>query len=184
MSLNKTKTKEIIFRTSRMNQPISQPLDGIQRVKSLKLLGVTLQDNLSMNEHVNSSILDCSNMLYALNTLRAHGMNDEGIQEVFRAKIVSKLTMPPPLGVGLRVNLISAKLTDSSIRQKNWVFAPLMALLLLNFGVRLMINYLKRLKTIHTMFYTNCCPWNITQDITLEPENIYFASLLKSIETL
>ena len=69
MSLNKTKTKEIIFRTSRMNQPIPQPLDGIQLVKSLKLLGVTLQDNLSMNEHVNSLLLDCSNMLYALNTL-------------------------------------------------------------------------------------------------------------------
>ena len=65
MSLNKTKTKEIIFRTCRMNQSIPQPLDGIQRVKSLKLLGVTLQDNLSMNEHVNSLILDCSNV-YAI----------------------------------------------------------------------------------------------------------------------
>ena len=37
-----------------------------------------------MNEHVNSSILDCSNMLCALNTLRAHGMNNEDLQEVFR----------------------------------------------------------------------------------------------------
>ena len=56
MSLNKSKTKEIIFRTSRMINQFPQPLDGIQRVKSLKLLGVTLQDNLSMNEHVNSLI--------------------------------------------------------------------------------------------------------------------------------
>ena len=52
MSSNKTKTKEIIFRTSRMNQPIPQPLDAIQRVISLKLL----QDHLSMNENVNSLI--------------------------------------------------------------------------------------------------------------------------------
>ena len=52
-----------------------------------------------MNEHVNS--------LYAIrlfqlcytpatqNTLRAHGMNNEGIQNVFRAKIVSETALTP-----------------------------------------------------------------------------------------
>ena len=88
-----------------MNQPIPQPLDGIKRVTSLKLLGVTLQDNLSMNEHVNFLLLDCSHMLYALNTLRAHGMNNEGLQDVLRAKIVSKLTYASPVWSGFASQL-------------------------------------------------------------------------------
>ena len=59
-------------------------------------------------------------MLYALNILRAHGMNNEGVQEVFRAKIVSKLTYTSPAWSGFASQLDISKIDiDSSTKQKD-----------------------------------------------------------------
>ena len=44
-----------------------------------------------MNNHVDSLLADCSNMLYAMKILRSHGMGAEGLHEVFRSKIISKI---------------------------------------------------------------------------------------------
>ena len=44
-------------------------------------------------------------MLYALNTLRAHGMNNEGLWKGFRAGIVSKLTYASPAWSGFASQL-------------------------------------------------------------------------------
>ena len=90
--LNKSKTKEIIFHNVRSHPLLPPPIDGIIRVDNIKILGVTLQDNLSMNNHVDSLLVDCSNMLFAMKILRSHGMGDEGLHEVFRSKIISKIT--------------------------------------------------------------------------------------------
>ena len=94
LTLNKSKTKEIIFIKSR-NDILPDPTVGIERVTSLKLLGVTLQNKLSMKEHVDSLITKCTNLLYPMNILRAHGMNLDGLQEVYRSKILSRMYAAP-----------------------------------------------------------------------------------------
>ena len=54
-----------------------------------------------MNEHVDDLIGECANNLYALNVLRAHGMRREGLEEVFRAKILSRIMYASPAWWGL-----------------------------------------------------------------------------------
>ena len=100
LTLNKAKTKEIIFIKSKKDI-LPDPMDGIARVTSLKLLGVTLQNQLSMKEHVESVITKCTNMLYPMNILRSHGMKPEGLQEVYRSKILSRVLYAAPAWWGL-----------------------------------------------------------------------------------
>ena len=122
-------------------------------------------------------------MLYALNTLRAHGMNNEGIQEVLRAKIVSKLTYASPAWSGFASQLDINKIDRFLSKAKKLNFYPTEGPTITQLWSNADDKLFQKFKIIHTMFYTNCCPWNLTQDITLEPENIHFASLLKTIET-
>jgi len=92
LKLNKSKTKEIIFHNARNRLMMPPPLEEINRVSSIKLLGITFQSNLLMNNHVEEVLTSCSNMLYALKILRSQGMDNQGLQDVFRSKVVSRIT--------------------------------------------------------------------------------------------
>ena len=98
--LNKAKTKEIIFCKGR-SAILPPTTEGRERVTSFKKLGVTLQSTLSMKDHTDSLISACSNKLYALNTLRSQGLCIEGLQQVFKSKILSKLLYALPAWIGL-----------------------------------------------------------------------------------
>jgi len=60
-----------------------------------------LQSNLLMDAHVTRVLGECAGVLYAINTLKAHGMQVPALQEVFRGKILSKLTYASPAWSGL-----------------------------------------------------------------------------------
>ena len=98
--LNRTKTKEIILNKGRRVRPLPPPIAGIDRVTTMKKLGVTLQSNLSMKIHVEDLISKCSNMMYPMNILRQHGMAQDGLQQVFNCKITSRLTYASPAWFG------------------------------------------------------------------------------------
>ena len=66
-------------------------IPGIQHVNSLKIIGVTLSSNFSMQEHVSSVISSSAKSLYALRILRSHGFDDQSLQTVFQATVISKL---------------------------------------------------------------------------------------------
>ena len=66
-------------------------LSGIERVDSLKVLGVTVTNSLSASDHIRGVITKCAQTLYALRVLRAHGMCDSALQDIFRSVIVAKL---------------------------------------------------------------------------------------------
>jgi len=94
LKLNRSKSQEIIFkaRTAR-DESIQLPaiLPDIKRVNSLAALGVVLQDNLKVTDHVNAVIASCSSLLYVLQVLRQHGMPNTSLQDVFRATVMSKM---------------------------------------------------------------------------------------------
>jgi hypothetical protein len=99
LKLNRAKTFEIIFhsrytRTSTLNLPL--PIVGVSRVTDLKCLGVTLSCNFSVTKHISETINSCSQSLYALRNLRAHGLCDELLQLVFKASTLSKLLYASP----------------------------------------------------------------------------------------
>jgi hypothetical protein len=93
LTLNRTKSKEIIFiDTKRRRQVVPPPpLAGIVRVTSLKILGVTMTSGLSASGHVRDVISNSAQTLYALRVLRAHGLCDTALQAVYRSVVVAKL---------------------------------------------------------------------------------------------
>jgi len=55
-----------------------QPLlSGITRVTTMKMLGVTISDKLSVSDHVQNIVGSCAQSVHAIRTLRAHGMCQE-----------------------------------------------------------------------------------------------------------
>jgi hypothetical protein len=93
LKLNQAKTMEIIFFDSRRRtKPVLPPtISGIARTNSLKILGVTVNSNLTMTEHVGNIIGSSAQTNYALKVLHAHGMTDSALQVVFRSVIIGKL---------------------------------------------------------------------------------------------
>ena len=98
MALNWSKSAEIVFSDSRKrrSEEPPPPLPGIARVKSLKVLGVTISSSLSLNEHVDYIISSCARSLYAIKVLRAHGLCATAIQQVYKSVVVAKLLYASP----------------------------------------------------------------------------------------
>lgn len=91
--MNPAKYAEIAFVDKRRRSKVQPPppLPGIARVTTVKILGVTVTNSLSVAEHVHAVLGSCAKMLFALRVLRAHGMDYAALQNVFRAVVVAKL---------------------------------------------------------------------------------------------
>ena len=98
LCLNRKKTFEMIFTKprDRNKSTVVTTLVGIERVTSLKVLGVTLSGNFSMTEHVAERIASSGQCLYALKILRSHGLDRECTQLIFKATVIAKLTYASP----------------------------------------------------------------------------------------
>ena len=67
------------------------PLENIERVNSVKLLGCVLTDGLSGAKHADFILNIVNQRLYLLNYFKAHGMNIHGLTLVFDAIVVSRI---------------------------------------------------------------------------------------------
>ena len=68
----------------------------IPRVEKIKALGVTLSRRFSVSQHVDQLLVSCSQSLFALRTLRHHGLLTGALHAVFQATVVSKLAYASP----------------------------------------------------------------------------------------
>ena len=66
----------------------------------MQILGVMVDDKLQFAEHVRATVTTCSRSLFALRTLRSHGLSNKLLRLVFRSSILSKLTYASPSFVG------------------------------------------------------------------------------------
>ena len=74
LKLNVLKTKEMIERRPRTRLGnIPPPTPGIERVSSMKILGVVFEENFTFREHVERLVTQSNQGLYAIRTLRAQG---------------------------------------------------------------------------------------------------------------
>jgi len=64
-----------------------------------------------MSGHATTLLNSCASVLYALRTLRAHGMRQDCLHEVFRFTVLAKLYMQVQLG---RVSVLQATSTNST----------------------------------------------------------------------
>jgi len=78
LTLNRSKCVEIIIHDRRRKRQLVMPatLPNIPRVQSLKVLGVTISNCLSVAEPVNRVISSSAQSVHALRLLRSHGMTN------------------------------------------------------------------------------------------------------------
>ena len=92
LKLNKDKSRELIFTVSKRSKAEAvPPIMGIERVSSLKCLGITLSTNFTFAEHIDTTVSSCSSNLFALKVLKTKGLPPKQIYKVFNATVLSKL---------------------------------------------------------------------------------------------
>jgi Reverse transcriptase (RNA-dependent DNA polymerase) len=116
LKLNSGKTKEIIFTSRHKGVPPPPPCPGIERVTSLRVLGVIVNDKLTAADHVTSLLSSGSSLLYAMRVLRSHGTPPASLHDVFRATVVSRIQYAAPAWSGMCSAADRARL-DSLLRR-------------------------------------------------------------------
>ena len=96
LRLNPSKSTEIIFKKPRSRCPDPPPTPDIARVTSLKVLGITLQSNLSMTEHTNNLMSKAGQVMYALKVLKSNGLAIRHLNTICNATLVNSLTYASP----------------------------------------------------------------------------------------
>jgi len=99
LQLNRAKSTEIIFVRPRSKGSQYEPppvISGFTRVQSIKMLGVTFSRKFSVSQHVDELLAACSQSLFALRTLRQHGLPDEALHAVFQAIVINRLSYASP----------------------------------------------------------------------------------------
>jgi len=102
LRLNTSKCKEITFQLPRIRAGKSQNLPplclDIERVQQITVPGVpvVINDRLSASDHINYLITSSARLLYALRVLRAHGLPQQSLNDVYRATVQAKILYAAP----------------------------------------------------------------------------------------
>ena len=92
LTLNRRKSVEIVFVAPRSRRAVLIPppaLDGFQRVEAIKMLGVTIGRRFSVTDHVDQLLAACAQTMFALRTLRQHGLPTDAQRVIFQATVIS-----------------------------------------------------------------------------------------------
>jgi len=67
---------------------------------NLTMLGVIINDQLTVSDHVTELLSSCSRLLYAHRVLKARGLPQQSLQDKFRATVEAKLIYAVPAWSG------------------------------------------------------------------------------------
>ena len=102
LHINSQKTREmVVVRRSQASLASKPSVTGVARATSVTVLGVTIDERLTVSEHVDRILCSCSSSLYALRVLRAHGMPGQALHVVTRATTIARLLYASPAWWGL-----------------------------------------------------------------------------------
>jgi len=113
LKMNHSKSKELLFAArgkSKVPIQLPTPCMNIERVSSLRVLGVIVNDKLTAEDQVKNILTSCTSLLYALRVLRGHGLPDQSMHDIYRAIIIAKLTYCAPAWSGACTAADKAKL--------------------------------------------------------------------------
>src|SRR6218665_2422673 len=97
LRLNTAKSREMLIpRGGRWRTEVPPPL-AMERVGSLRILGVTIASDLSVSAHVEALLNDAgAHSFYALRLLRAHRLPDQALKTVARATTINRILYAGP----------------------------------------------------------------------------------------
>ena len=144
MKLNLAKSQEIIFvdKQGKHNFAVPSKLKEIQRVDALKILGVTVTNGLSVSLRIQTVISSCEQTLYALRVLRAHGLHDSALHNIYRSVALAKLLYASSSWIGFSNATDRQKLQAFLNRSKRSAFATVNLMILPLYVLQLISNYL------------------------------------------
>jgi len=94
LKLNRAKTVKAISTDSRHMLPAT----------SIRMLGVTLSNHLSVSDHIRDVISRCAQSLHGgvhtLKIMRCHGMNSDALKTVYKSVVLAKLLHAPSVWWG------------------------------------------------------------------------------------
>ena len=85
--LNRKKSAEIVFVSPWSKREIilpSLPVPGFERVDFVGALGVTVSHWFSITQHVDNVLAACAQTLFALRTLKHHGLPTKALHVIFQ----------------------------------------------------------------------------------------------------
>ena len=123
LQLNRKKSTEIIFygKNSRVMVPM---LPDIPRVRSMRILGVVVNDDLNFDDHIGTVINSSARSLHAMRLLKSQGLSAELLQMVFTSLILTKLLYCSPAWWGFLRAPERDRLEGFMRRSKRTGFCP------------------------------------------------------------
>ena len=125
LKLNKTKSVEmVVYRNenSKKSNPMPNLLPEITRVESIKILGVQIDNHLSVHEHVEMVCQTAAQALYGIKILKSHGLDQHSIYCVCHAVVLSRLLYAAPAWWGFASATDRTKLQAVLNRAMKWGF--------------------------------------------------------------
>jgi hypothetical protein len=102
LHINKSKTREMaVVGRLRPSLALRPSVTGAARSTSIKMLGVTIGERLTVSEHVDLTVRSCASSLYALRVLREHGLQGPALHLTTRATTLARLLYASPAWWGL-----------------------------------------------------------------------------------
>ena len=114
------KSKSRIFNTAFLIDNVPLLNSGIPRLSEIKVLGVTLTDTLSFAPHLKNIITKASPSLFALKTLKSHGLQGANLHYVCTAYLYNQLTYAIPSWRGFANSEDLARLQKVLNRATRW----------------------------------------------------------------
>jgi len=94
----------------------------------MTILGVTIEDDLHVHQHIDNLCAAAGQNLFALKTLKAHGASKDMLHQVCQATLVNRITYASPAWRGFASAADLGRLDAIFARAKRWgllkAFAP------------------------------------------------------------
>ena len=123
LKLNVSKTKEIVFYNGWQNKGIASEaslIPGIDRVDSMKILGVTIEDNFSVSKHVSNVVTACMQSFFPIKILKHQGLSITCASTVFDALVTSRLTYASPAWRGFLKEVDKQRISSVFSKAAKW----------------------------------------------------------------
>src|SRR6218665_1646790 len=123
-STNPSKTREmVVVRPRGTSKAAEPPIARVKRSSTMNILGVTINERLSVSDHVSNILGSCSSSTFALRTLRSRGMPRQALHDVTWANTLARMLYASPTWWGLLneadLNHLERKFSPSD--QKGWI---------------------------------------------------------------